>query len=145
MHIHSPITHENVFVRTMMFILSPIKVFRYCTDGADVCNECYIPIAIPWTYFSAANLVAYFLAGCVIGVVMPYIPYLRIPIVLLLFGIFHHIYSSIIFAVFPWENYDPTTRSAKAWEEDAKKELTRKLESITIGLLMGVFLYCLVL
>ena len=141
MHIHSPIKQKDIFTRAIVLLFSPVKVFHYYTDGEDICDECRMPIALPWVYYSTITSIAYFLAGCAIGIGMSCMPFLKALTAVILMGIFHHIYSSVIFAVFPWEAYNPDIRSAKAWREDANKELAKKTRSIILGMLFGVFLY----
>ena len=143
MHEHTPITHKNMILRCLAFLFSPVKVFCYYTDGSDICSQCEATIALPYAYYSPASSILYILAGIGISMIMAVVPYLEELIALLLLIAFHHVFSSIVLGCFPWIPFDSSVRSTRAFCEDAKKELTKKVIYYAIGLVIGSLSYYL--
>ena len=137
MHEHTPSPHNNMILRCLAFLCSPVKVFRYYTDGSDICAQCETTIALPYAYYSPVSSILYILAGIGISMIMAVVPYLEELIALLLLIVFHHMFSAIVFGCFPWIDFDSSVRSIRAFCEDAKKELTKKSICYAIGVVIG--------
>ena len=143
MHEHTPITHKNMILQCLAFLCSPVKVFRYYTDGSDICCQCGTPIALPYAYYSPVSSVLYILAGIGISMIMVIVPYLEELIALLLLIVFHHVFSAIVFGCFTWIDFDSSVRSTQAFCEDAKRELMKKTICYVVGLVIGSLSYYL--
>ena len=137
MHEHTPIAHKNMIIRCLALLCSPVKVFHYYKDGSDVCGQCGTLIALPLAYYSHVSSIFYILAGIGISITMVAVPFLEELISLMLFFVFHHVFSSIVFGCFLWIDFEFSARSIRAFHEDAKKELTKKSTWYVTGLVIG--------
>lgn len=141
MHEHTPFSSKNAIVRCLYLFISPVRLFHYYTEGTDICVECGVHISLPSVYYGALSSILYFLSGVAIYAAMSILPYLEIIVGLLLMIMFHHVFSSVVLGYFPWENYDPSVRSARAFSKDAKNELTKKFIYHAVGLYLGLLVH----
>lgn len=146
MHNHTPSKYQNTILQCLEFFFSPIELFRYYTDGADVCSQCYTPIAVPLFYNSSVSTLIYYLGGILITSVSSCfdilkIPVLKLPVLLLLIILFHHTYTSIIFAHAPWLPYEPSLKRNLACKEEAKNGLMKKSIALSLGATSGAVLH----
>lgn len=140
MHDHTPSSCRQPIIRFLRFLISPVKVFRYCLDGSDVCAVCGVPLTLPWVYFSPITNWFYAIMGGLIWVIPTKLPLPKLLTAIMLSLLFHHFISSILLAFVPWEAYDPQIRSSKSIYNSAKKELEKKAIYLTLGGLHGLAL-----
>ena len=133
MHNHTPSKYQNTVLQFLEFLFSPIKLFRYYIDGADVCFQCNTPIAVPLFYNSSVSNIIYFLGGILISFAGVYIPTPAKPIIYFLPILFHHIYTAIVFSCALWLPYESSQERTKTCKQEAWKGLLLKVIAFSIG------------